>query len=222
MQPQLATTRVTLNRTLFQQGRLAMLIEGEFFRRYLYGPQMLQGTPFKYNLAQIPFAPRTRQRHIVFNSLGLPAYKAGRPDACLGLPDGVRHQGRAAAHHRQVGLARRPQADVRAVAEEQRRRRPAGELRRDHQGRRVRQAAARVAVPPAERAAGAAPRSCPQIYDNKVPVRAGLQQIDQETNQRLAARRRAAALTLAQPALPARRARRSVTYGPTGASRNMA
>jgi ABC-type glycerol-3-phosphate transport system substrate-binding protein len=61
-----------LDRTLFQQGRLAMLIQGEFLGRYLYGNQKPQGgIPFGYDIAQLPFAPGKRKRASVYNGNGL-------------------------------------------------------------------------------------------------------------------------------------------------------
>jgi len=69
--PQPATTAAEPNRVLFANGRLAMVWDGEYFRRYLFGPQTPQGLPFKFDLAQIPFAPRTRKRSNVFHTLGL-------------------------------------------------------------------------------------------------------------------------------------------------------
>lgn len=68
--PQRTTLQATLNRALFASGRLAMLFEGEYFRRYLFGPQSLGGT-FKFNLSVVPFSPRTRKRASVYHSLGL-------------------------------------------------------------------------------------------------------------------------------------------------------
>ena len=61
-----------LDRTLFQQGRLAMLIQGEFLGRYLYGNQKPPGgIPFGYDIAQLPFAPGKRKRASVYNGNGL-------------------------------------------------------------------------------------------------------------------------------------------------------
>jgi ABC-type glycerol-3-phosphate transport system substrate-binding protein len=80
--PQPATVRATPNRTLFANGRLAMVLDGEFFRRYLFGAQTPQGVPFKFNLAQLPFAPRTRKRANVYHALALPILRdASLPDA---------------------------------------------------------------------------------------------------------------------------------------------
>ncbi|HEX2516194.1 MAG TPA: extracellular solute-binding protein [Chloroflexota bacterium] len=65
-------TQNVLDRTLFQQGRLAMLIQGEFLGRYLYGNQKPQGgIPFGYDIAQLPFAPGKRKRASVYNGNGL-------------------------------------------------------------------------------------------------------------------------------------------------------
>ena len=43
--------------------------------------QIPQGVPFKFNLAQIPFAPRTRKRAHVSDALGLPILRTSKtPD----------------------------------------------------------------------------------------------------------------------------------------------
>ena len=61
-----------LDRTLFQQGRLGMLIQGEFLGRYLYGNQKPPGgIPFNYDMAQLPFAPGKKKRASVYNGNGL-------------------------------------------------------------------------------------------------------------------------------------------------------
>ena len=80
--PQPATLKAQPNRTLFAAGRLAMVWDGEFFRRYLFGAQTPQGVPFKFNVAQIPFAPRTKQRAQVAHALALPILRTSKtPDA---------------------------------------------------------------------------------------------------------------------------------------------
>jgi multiple sugar transport system substrate-binding protein len=187
VQPHLATIQATPNRTLFQQGRLALLIEGEFFRRYLYGPQTPQGTPFKYNLAQLPFAPRTRQRHIVFNSLGLPALKAGNPEAAwqyltvFATKDAQQFitdkWGSRGGHRLSYEPWLRNNADGGQPANY------AAIVKADGYGK------PQLASPYLWQNELQEPltRILPQIYDNQLPVRTGLQQIDQETNQRLAA-----------------------------------
>jgi multiple sugar transport system substrate-binding protein len=188
VQPRLATIGATPNRTLFQQGRLAMLIEGEFFRRFLYGPQTPQGTPFKYNLAQLPFAPRTRQRSIVFNSLGLPTLRVAKnPDAAweyltvFVTKDAqqfiTNEWGSRGGHKATYEPWLRSNADGGQPANY------AAIVKADAYGK------------PQLASAFLSPndlyqtinRVLPQIYDNEVPVRAGLQQIDEETNQRLSA-----------------------------------
>jgi multiple sugar transport system substrate-binding protein len=61
-----------LDRTLFQQGRLGMLIQGEFLGRYLYGNQKpAGGIPFNYDVAQLPFAVGQKKRACVYNGNGL-------------------------------------------------------------------------------------------------------------------------------------------------------
>jgi multiple sugar transport system substrate-binding protein len=76
--PQPAALRATPVRELFNNGRLGMAWEGEFFRRGLFGPQAPQGVPFKFDLAQIPFAPRTRKRVNAFHTLGLPILRESK------------------------------------------------------------------------------------------------------------------------------------------------
>jgi multiple sugar transport system substrate-binding protein len=57
-----------LDRTIFQEGRLGMLIQGEFLSRYLYGNQKpAGGIPFQFDIAQLPFAPGKKKRASVFN-----------------------------------------------------------------------------------------------------------------------------------------------------------
>ncbi|MBI3972052.1 MAG: extracellular solute-binding protein [Chloroflexi bacterium] len=187
VQPHLATEKAAPNRTLFQQGRLAMLIEGEFFRHYLFGPQTPQGTPFKYNLAQIPFATRTRTRHIVFNALGLPALREGKADA--------------AWQYLTVFVTKDAQQFITDEWGSRGGHKLTYEpwLRSNAGGG---QSANYVAIVKADgygKPQLASPylwqnelyeplsRILPQIYNNELPVRTGLQQIDQETNQRLAA-----------------------------------
>jgi len=61
-----------LDRTLFQQGRLGMLIQGEFLSRYLYGNQKpAGGIPFTYDVAQLPFGAGKTKRACVYNGNGL-------------------------------------------------------------------------------------------------------------------------------------------------------
>lgn len=73
-----------LDRTLFQQGRLAMLIQGEFLGRYLYGNQKpAGGIPFGYDIAQLPFAAGKKKRASVFNGNGLAMIRGTKQ------PDGV-------------------------------------------------------------------------------------------------------------------------------------
>jgi multiple sugar transport system substrate-binding protein len=70
-------------RTLFQGGKLGLMFDGEFFRRNLFGPRAPQaGIPFKWNLAQLPFAPKTNKRGMVYHTLALPISKDSKnPDA---------------------------------------------------------------------------------------------------------------------------------------------
>lgn len=79
------TSNATANtgRMLFQTGKLGLIFDGEFFRRNLFGPRAPKdGIPFKWNLAQLPFAPKTNKRGMVYHTLALPINKASKnPEA---------------------------------------------------------------------------------------------------------------------------------------------
>ncbi|MGH2355990.1 MAG: extracellular solute-binding protein [Chloroflexota bacterium] len=188
VQPQLASERATRNRVLFAQGRLAMAVEGEFFRRYLFGPQTPEGVPFKFNLAQIPFAPRTKTRACVFHSLGLPALRDGRdPDAAweyltvFATKDAQQHitdgWGSRGGHRGtyepwlESNAGGGPPANYAAI------------VKSDAYGK---QQLASPYLGPND-LYEAVNRLMPQMFDNELPVRTGLQQIDEQTNQKLAA-----------------------------------
>jgi ABC-type glycerol-3-phosphate transport system substrate-binding protein len=73
-----------LDRTIFQQGRLGMLIQGEFLSRYLYGNQKpAGGIPFNYDIAQLPFGAGKKKRASVYNGNGLAMVRGTKQ------PDGV-------------------------------------------------------------------------------------------------------------------------------------
>jgi multiple sugar transport system substrate-binding protein len=191
--PQPATTQAEPNRVLFANGRLAMVWDGEFFRRYLFGPQTPQGVPFRFDLAQIPFAPRTRKRFNVFHSLGLPILRDTK------APDGAWDYLRVfatkeAQQHITDGWGSRggnqktyepwlrsnagggPPANYAAI------------VKSDAHGM-VYPASPYL---PSNELTEPLNRLMPQIFDNKLPVRSGLQQIDQETNAKLEPAARAA------------------------------
>jgi len=79
------TSNATANtaRTLFQAGKLGLIFDGEFYRRSLFGPRApKEGIPFKWNLAQLPFAPKTGKRGMVYHTLALPITKDSKnPEA---------------------------------------------------------------------------------------------------------------------------------------------
>jgi ABC-type glycerol-3-phosphate transport system substrate-binding protein len=79
------TSNATANtaRTLFQTGKLGLMFDGEFFRRNMFGPRApKEGIPFKWNLAQLPFAPETGKRGMVYHTLALPITKDSKnPEA---------------------------------------------------------------------------------------------------------------------------------------------
>jgi multiple sugar transport system substrate-binding protein len=73
-----------LDRNIFQQGRLGMLIQGEFLSRYIYGNQKpAGGIPFNYDLAQLPFGAGQKKRASVYNGNGLAMVRGAKQ------PDGI-------------------------------------------------------------------------------------------------------------------------------------
>jgi multiple sugar transport system substrate-binding protein len=184
--PQPATTRADPNRVLFANGRLGMVWDGEFFRRYLFGPQTPQGLPFRFDLAQIPFAPRTRQRANVFHTLGLPILRPttvpegawdylrvfATKDAQQFITDGWGSRGGNQKTYEpwlKSNAGGGPPANYAAI------------VRSDAHGL-VYPASPYLASNDLTEPLN---RLMPPIFDNQVPVRSGLQQIDQETNAKL-------------------------------------
>lgn len=184
--PAVATEKETPVEQLFTRGRVAIVMFGEFFRRSLFGPRTPQGTAFKFNLVQLPFAPRTRKRANVFHALGLAALREGK------TPEGAwqyltvfmtkeaqqfitdRWASRGGNQQTYEPWLRNnagggPPANYAAITKS------------DAHGQRGPASpylAANELYEPMN-------RLIPQIFDNKVPVRTGLEQIDQETNARL-------------------------------------
>lgn len=191
--PQPATLKASPNRTLFANGRLALVMDGEFFRRYLFGPQTPQGVPFKFNLAQIPFAPRTNKRANVFHTLGLPILNGAKaPDAAWQylkvfvtkdaqqfITDGWGSRGGNQKTYEswlRSNAGGGPPANYAAI------------VKSDAHGLPYPASpflGSNETVEPLN-------RLMPQIFENTLNVRAGLQQIDQETNARLEPAARAA------------------------------
>ncbi|MGH2353969.1 MAG: ABC transporter substrate-binding protein [Chloroflexota bacterium] len=191
--PQPATTKATPNRELFALGKLAMVWDGEYFRRYLFGPRTPQGVPFKFNLAQIPFAPRTRKRANIFHSLALPILRdAKAPDAAwqyLRVFAGKDAQqfitddwGSRGGNQKtyepwlESNAGGGPPANYAAI------------VKSDAHG---------VPYPASPYLASNElteylNQLMPQIFESTLPVRTGLQQIDQQTNARLEPAARAA------------------------------
>ena len=183
--PQRVTLQTTLNRALFAAGRLAMLIEGEYFRRYLFGPQSLGGT-FKFNLSVIPFSPRTKKRASVYHSLALGMMQSAKvPDAAWQyltvfatkdaqqlITDGWGSRGGNQKTYEswlKSNAGGGPPANYAAI---------------------VKADATTVPVPLSPYMSEndliePLVRLMPKIYDNALSVRDGLQQIDQETNAKL-------------------------------------
>jgi multiple sugar transport system substrate-binding protein len=194
--PQPATLRAQPNRALFAAGRLAMVWDGEFFRRYLFGAQTPQGVPFKFNLAQIPFAPRTRKRAHVSHALGLPILRTSKtpeeawqylrvfatPPAQQLITDGWGSRG---GHQKtyepwlKANAGGGPAANYSAI------------VKADAYG---------VPYPaspylPSNELSEFLDRLMPQVFEGTLPVRAGLQEIEQQTNARLQPAARAAGVT---------------------------
>jgi multiple sugar transport system substrate-binding protein len=59
------------DRAFFQNGQVATVIQGEFFRRYLWGTgKPSGGLPFNYDLCLMPFCPATERRTNVYHGNG--------------------------------------------------------------------------------------------------------------------------------------------------------
>jgi multiple sugar transport system substrate-binding protein len=191
--PQPATLKEKPNRTLFAEGRLAMVWDGEYFRRYLYGVQTPQGVPFKFNLAQLPFAPRTRKRADVYHALALPMLRDAK------LPD-------AAWEYLRVFASKAAQQFITdnwgSRGGNQKTYEPwlkanAGGGPPANYAAIVKADAYGVPYPaspylPSNELTEAMDRLMPQIFDNAVAVRTTLQEIDQQTNAKLEPAARAA------------------------------
>lgn len=60
-----------LDRAMFQNGQLGMVVQGEFFRRYLWGTgKPSEGIPFNYDFALMPFNPNTGLRTNIYHGNG--------------------------------------------------------------------------------------------------------------------------------------------------------
>ncbi len=60
-----------LDRAYFQSGQIGMVIQGEYFRRYLWGSgKPSAGIPFNYDLAMMPFCPATGKRTNIYHGNG--------------------------------------------------------------------------------------------------------------------------------------------------------
>ncbi len=60
-----------LDRAYFQNGQMGMVVQGEYFRRYLWGTgKPSGGIPFKYDLALMPFCPATGKRTNIYHGNG--------------------------------------------------------------------------------------------------------------------------------------------------------
>ena len=64
--------------SFFQTQKVAIEPDGEYFRRYLYGPQAPKdGLKFKFGVAQYPFAPNGKRAQM-FHTLALPINRASK------------------------------------------------------------------------------------------------------------------------------------------------
>ena len=60
-----------LDRAMFQNGQLGMVVQGEFFRRYLWGSgKPSEPIPFAYDIALMPFSPSTNERTNIYHGNG--------------------------------------------------------------------------------------------------------------------------------------------------------
>lgn len=59
------------DRAFFQNGQVAMVVQGEYFRRYLWGSgRPSAGIPFNYDLARMPYSPATGKRTNIYHGNG--------------------------------------------------------------------------------------------------------------------------------------------------------
>jgi len=59
------------DRAMFQNGQLGMVVQGEFFRRYLWGTgKPSEGIPFGYDFSLMPFNPTTGERTNIYHGNG--------------------------------------------------------------------------------------------------------------------------------------------------------
>ncbi len=59
------------DRAMFQNGQLGMVVQGEYFRRYLWGTgKPSEGIPFAYDFALMPFNPTTGLRTNIHHGNG--------------------------------------------------------------------------------------------------------------------------------------------------------
>ena len=66
-----AASANVLDRAFFQNGQVGMVVEGEYFSRYLWGSgKPSGGIPFKYDIAQMPFNPVTGKRTNIYHGNG--------------------------------------------------------------------------------------------------------------------------------------------------------
>ncbi len=60
-----------LDRAMFQNGQLGMVIQGEYFRRYLWGSgKPSEPIPYAYDFALMPFNPVSKQRTNIYHGNG--------------------------------------------------------------------------------------------------------------------------------------------------------
>jgi multiple sugar transport system substrate-binding protein len=72
-----------LDRAMFQNGQLGMVVQGEYFRRYLWGSgKPSEPIPFAYDFALMPFSPSTGKRTNIYHGNGsFMTTQSTKPDA---------------------------------------------------------------------------------------------------------------------------------------------
>jgi multiple sugar transport system substrate-binding protein len=78
-----ASSANVLDRAFFQNGQMGMVVEGEYFSRYLWGTgKPSNGIPFSYDMAMMPVNPTTGKRTNIYHGNGsFMTTQAKSPDA---------------------------------------------------------------------------------------------------------------------------------------------
>lgn len=71
-----------LDCAMFQNGQLGMVVQGEYFRRYLWGSgKPSEGIPFNYDFALMPFSPAGKRTNIYHGNGTFMTTQTDQPDA---------------------------------------------------------------------------------------------------------------------------------------------